>query len=144
VKLPKSKGFAQKHGPNAKPDRSIEAEILKRSKNNELPCAVAFKIAEDMEISADLVGITADLIDFRLTKCQLGLFGYQPEKKIVKPKSPVDPKLEPAIQEARVGDKLPCKDAWHIAFRFNIRKMAVSSACEALQVKIKPCQLGAF
>jgi len=125
-------------------DSLIEAEILKRAKNNELPCAVAFEIAADLEITADSVGISADLINFRLTKCQLGLFGYHPKKKIVKSLSPVDPDLETAIMDARTNDILPCKSAWNIASRFNIRKMTVSGACEALKVKIKPCQLGAF
>ena len=144
MKLPKGKRFATKHRPNTKRDSLIEAEILKRAKNNELPCAVAFEIAAVLEITADGVGISADLINFRLTKCQLGLFGYHPNKKIVKPLSPVDPDLETAIMDARTDDNLPCKSAWNIASRFNIRKMTVSGACEALKVKIKPCQLGAF
>jgi hypothetical protein len=73
--LGKSKKFADKHGPHAKPDSLIQAEILKYGKNNELPCAVAFEIAKKLRIAVDLVGITADLIDFRLVKCQWGLFG---------------------------------------------------------------------
>ena len=36
------------------------------------------------------------------------------------------------------------KKAWEIAKRFEISKMKVSSVCEQLKIKIKPCQLGAF
>ena len=144
VTLRKSKKFAEKHGLHAKPDSLIQAEILKHAKNNELPCAVAFEIAKDLGIAADLVGMTADLINFRLIKCQLGLFGYYPKKKMITPHTQVDPDLKNAISEALINEQLPCKSAWEIASRFNIRKMAVGGACEALKVKIKPCQIGAF
>ncbi len=140
----KSKKFADKHGPHAKPDNLIQAEILKHAKNKELPCAVAFEIAKDLKIPVDLVGVTADLIDFRLVKCQLGLFGYHSEKKMITPDTRIDPELKDAVLEALINERLPCKSAWEIASRFNIRKMAVSGVCEALKVKIKPCQIGAF
>ena len=39
---------------------------------------------------------------------------------------------------------LTCHQAWSIASRFKVPKMTVSAACEALEIKIKPCQLGAF
>ena len=142
--LGKSKQFADKHGPHAKPDSLIQAEILKYGKNNELPCAVAFEIAKKLRIAVDLVGITADLIDFRLVKCQLGLFGYHSKKKLITPNTQIDPDLKDAVLEALINEQLPCKSAWEIASRFNIRKMAVSGLCEALKVKIKPCQIGAF
>ncbi len=140
----KSKNFAEKHGSDAKPNSLIQAEILKRAKKKELPCAVAFEIAKDLGITADLVGMTADLINFRLIKCQLGLFGYYPKKKMITPDTQVDSDLKNAISEALINEQLPCKSAWEIASRFNIRKMAVGGACEAMEVKIKPCQLGAF
>ena len=65
-------------------------------------------------------------------------------KKAVKPKSPQSPDLEEAIRVALVEKKLSCRAAWDIAQRFDVPKMAVSAACEALEIKIKPCQLGAF
>ena len=142
--LGKSKKFAEKHGPHAKPDSLIQTEVLKHAKNNELPCAAAFEIAKDLGVAANLVGMTADLINFSFVKCQLGLFGYYPKKKMITPHTQVDQDLKDAISEALINAQLPCKSAWEIASRFNIRKMAVSCACEALKVKIKPCQIGAF
>ena len=52
--------------------------------------------------------------------------------------------LTNAIQEARVDGNLSCEKAWEIARRFDVSKMKVSSVCEQLKIKIKPCQLGAF
>jgi hypothetical protein len=90
------------------------------------------------------VGKTADLLNMKLVKCQLGLFGYTPEKKIVKPKAASTIKLESAIQDSLAEGALPCAKAWEIARNFDISKMTVSAVCEQLKIKIKPCQLGAF
>ena len=144
MKLQKGESYSKKHGPDAAPDLSIKNEILKRAKGDEVPCATAFDIAKALRISPKEVGRTADLMNFKLTKCQLGLFGYQPQKKIVKPQDSIQENLKNAISQSLSQGKLSCKHAWEIASRFNIRKMAVSSACETMGIKIKDCQLGAF
>jgi hypothetical protein len=140
----KSQKFSEKHGPNATLNNLIKDKILANAKNDELACAVAFKIAGETNTLPAEVGRTVDLLDFRLVKCQLGLFGYKPEKKIVTAKSPEDPNLEDAIHAALTDETLSCRDAWEISRKFQIPKMAVSAACEALKIKVKPCQLGAF
>ena len=122
----------------------IKDEIIKHAKGGELPCAVAFEIAKALKIAAYELGKNADLLNIRLVKCQLGLFGYQPAKKIVKPLSDVDQDLKDAINHSLPDGKLSCKDAWEIAARFEITKVKVSNACEAIKIKIKECQLGAF
>ena len=127
-----------------KPDAEIQSKIIQRAKNGELPCAVAFDLVKQLGISPAEVGQYADRAKLRLVKCQLGLFGYQPEKRLVTPVDSVTPELETAIRNALVNDRLPCKSAWMLAEKFGVRKMAVSGACETLEIKIKPCQLGAF
>ena len=136
--------FPEKHGPDATPDRFIEEEILKKGKNKKIPCAVAFEIARTLQVSPDAVGMTADLMNFRLTKCQLGLFGYQPQKKIVKHPDRVTEDLKNAIADQLVQGRLSCRRAWDIASGLKVGKMKVSGACEAMDVKITGCQLGAF
>ena len=140
----KGKKFSEKHESSAQLNQEIKDQIISRTKNNELPCAVAHKIAADLNVSPAEVGKTADLLEMMLVKCQLGLFGYMPEKKIVKPEASENPDLTSAIQDARVGGNLSCENAWEIARRFDVSKMKVSSVCEQLKIKIKPCQLGAF
>ena len=140
----KSQKFSEKHGPEATVDNLIKEKIQEKAKGGELPCAVAFKIADEINRPPAEIGKTADLMDSRIVKCQLGLFGYKPEKKIVKPKSPDDDVLVDAIRAALKDEKLSCRDAWEIAGRFQVTKMTISAACEALKIKIKPCQLGAF
>jgi hypothetical protein len=83
-------------------------------------------------------------MNVRLNKCQLGLFGYKPQKKIVQPGTAPDTGVLEALRESLVDERLPCERAWEIARRFGLRKMAVSAICESEGIKIKPCQLGAF
>lgn len=140
----KNTKFSDKYGPDAKPDPEIAKRIEKRGKNREISCAVAFDIAGELEVSPAEVGKAADLMEYRLVKCQLGLFGYWPEKAIVNPAQPEDKNIIDGIKNGLVDHRLPCETAWEIADRFRVRKMTVSAACEALGIKIKPCQLGAF
>ncbi len=136
--------FADKHESDAQIDARIKDALVEHTKNNELPCAVAFKIAGILEVSAAEVGKTADLMEMTLVKCQLGLFGYKPAKKIVKPKAPANQDLENIIRESLTDGYLSCQKAWKIASSRSLTKMSVSAVCEHLGIKIKPCQLGAF
>ncbi len=137
------KHFADKH-TGEKPDGKIKDKIIEHSKNREIPCAVVFNIARQLEKPAGMVGKNVDLMNFRLTKCQLGLFGYKPEKKIVKPHDHEWGELKDAVKSQSLDGKLPCKEAWDIAAQFKVRKMEISGLCEFMGIKIKPCQLGAF
>ena len=136
--------FSAKHGANAQADPRAAEKIKETAVNGEITCAVAFKIAEKLNIKPAEIGKAIDLLDYRIIKCQLGLFGYVPDKKKVKPKTPENPQLEDAIRKALVDEKLACGEAWGIAREIGIPRMTVSAACEALGIKIKPCQLGAF
>ncbi len=140
----KDNKFAAKHQGKAQINSVIKNEILKQSKNGKLPCFIAFKIAKELQVSPADVGKTVDLLNFRLAKCQLGLYGYQPKKRKVKPKMPSDQGLKDAITDAVVDGKLPCRKVWDIAALYNVHKMRVSCACEAMNIKIINCQLGAF
>ncbi|MGD2186519.1 MAG: hypothetical protein PVI71_10345 [Desulfobacterales bacterium] len=140
----KSQKFADKHAPRAQLDDRIKDKIDSYAKHNELSCALAFKIADELHVSPAEVGKTADLSETMLVKCQLGLFGFSPSKKIVKPKAPENQNLEDAIRDSLVDGDLSCEKAWEIARRFDVPKMTISAVCEHLKIKIKPCQLGAF
>ena len=122
---------------------TIEAVRI-NSSNNEISCEEAAAIAAGLAKSMSEVGAACDLLELHIIKCQLGLFGYHPQKKIVSAAQSVVPELEQAIREKLVGGTLPCKTAWEIAEKLALPRMKVASACEALQIKVSPCQLGAF
>jgi PIN domain nuclease of toxin-antitoxin system len=82
--------------------------------------------------------------EVRITRCQLGLFGYAPEKRVVRPAESVSESIRSAVTAKLESGRLSCADAWEIAEKLHLRKMDVSSACEKLNVRISRCQLGAF
>ncbi|MFZ5573310.1 MAG: hypothetical protein ACOZF0_23145 [Thermodesulfobacteriota bacterium] len=125
-------------------DPVTQARLLEKMPTDGLPCALAFSLAAELNIKPSQIGSQADRHDIRLTHCQLGLFGYQPRNKIVQPKQPDMPGLEKAILDVQTDGRVTCADIWRIADGFNCPKMRVSAACEALKIKIKSCQLGAF
>ena len=136
--------LSNKNDTDNQTDQAITQELKVRLRKDALACAVAFDIAGKLGCTPAEVGRTADQLHIRLVKCQLGLFGYKPQKKIVDPRMPQEPALGDAIRDGLVDGRLPCEAAWRIAAQFGVPKMTVSSACEALGIKIKPCQLGAF
>lgn len=127
-----------------KHDARIREKMTQRAADNQLPCAVAFDIAGELGVGPEIIGSCADKMGFRLVKCQLGLFGYEPEKKIVKARAEVSGQLRQAVYENLENGRLACRNAFIIARKLDLRKMDVSGACETLDIKIKPCQLGAF
>ena len=134
----------KENGSSVQPDPNIVKEINRNADGGALPCAVAFDIAAKLGIAPANVGKTADLINVSLSNCQLGLFGYQPNKKIVEPRPADEVTVTDAIRSGLVKDRLPCATAWNIATEKGISKLAVANACEAMGLRIKPCQLGAF
>jgi hypothetical protein len=136
--------YAKKHPADREVNPEIAEAVKKKSSDETISCAEAFKIAGDLNAQPDEIGFTMDFLETRIVKCQLGLFGHAPEKSIVKPAKNVPGELEEAIRERLVEGRLSCKAAWEIAEKAGIPKMGVSSACETLGVKINSCQLGSF
>jgi len=122
----------------------LEKEILDRVTDNELSCVAAFEISGKLNIEPKEIGEVADSLKLRLINCQLGLFGYKPNKKIVTAQEVVSEELKAAILKSHTGGKLSCIKSWEIAADLRISKFSVSCSCEALGIKIKECQLGAF
>ncbi|MBN2396785.1 MAG: hypothetical protein JXI32_00255 [Deltaproteobacteria bacterium] len=136
--------YAAKHGEGARLVPEIQQALERVIKEGTVSCAALHKIANDLDVPPVEVGVATDLMEVRVTRCQMGLFGYTPEGRIVKPADTVSPDLETAIRDALVAGKVPCRSSWEIAKRFGIAKMDVARACEALHIKISSCQLGAF
>jgi len=136
--------FKRKHPPDRQAAPAIVAAVRKKKRNNELSCAQAENIAREQQVALAEIGVTLDLLEIRIGKCQLGLFGYKPASKAVAPAPAVAPELETAIRKGLAGGRLPCTVAWTIAAALKLSRKKVAAACEALKIKIKPCQLGAF
>ncbi len=138
------KKFSEKHGAGATLDPAIAEAVQQRATDATLPCALAFKIASELDVAPAAVGRALDLMEYRLVKCQLGLFGYGDRQKLVSPLPDPPEPLRSALSAAETDGRLACRDAWEIAARVDVPKLRVAGACEGLGIKIKPCQLGAF
>jgi len=125
-------------------NETIAAKIKEKISEKRISCAEAHSIATELNVSPADVGTTIDLLEVRIIKCQLGLFGYGKEKNIPVLSDKINPDIESAIKSSLVNDRLPCFTAWEIAKNFKISKPMISAVCEGMKIKISPCQLGAF
>jgi len=136
--------YAAKHPPGTSPDPVIAEAVLARDEDGLVTCSNAHRIARDLGISPAVVGTTIDLLEKRIAQCQLGLFGYSPQRKILQPADSVAPELAEALNRLAVDGRISCKNCWDTAAAFGMPRMAAAAACERLGLKIRPCQLGAF
>ena len=136
--------YSTKHEAGEKPNPEVAKAVTAAADAGKIACAQVFSIASELGVSPSEAGKTVDLLKIRLVKCQLGLFGYTPDKSIVKPAEKVSPELESTIRSRVADERLPCGQAWQIADDLNLTKLDVSCAAETLGIKVKPCQLGAF
>ncbi len=136
--------YGAKH-PGATIDADIAEAIRGREKNGRIACAAAHEIASRKGCTPEHVGMNIDLLEKRINKCQLGLFGYDaPKGKAVEAASAVPDELKRAIREATIGDRITCEAAWDVADRLQRKRIDVACACEAMGIKVSACQLGAF
>ncbi len=127
----------------------VESAVRGAAIEGELTCATAFSIAGRLGVDPLDVGQAADALGLRLTRCQLGLFGYGPKQegkhRRVTALRFIPPNVEEAIRAATDEDgKLTCAAAWRIADDLKMSRQTLSNAAEGLGVRIKDCQLGAF
>jgi hypothetical protein len=54
--------------------KRIETAILEKAKEGKIPCALCFKIAEDLGITKKEMGKTLNEMKIKIGQCQLGCF----------------------------------------------------------------------
>ncbi len=136
--------YAGKHSKDTKINPEIGAAVKEKAVDGKVSCAAAHSISNDLGVNVSEVGINIDLMEFKLSKCQLGLFGYGKEYKLVKAGENISSRLETEINKVVKDTRISCAECWEIAKKGNFSKFDVANGCEFLKVKITPCQLGAF
>lgn len=136
--------YSTKHPDGTAYDPALADALRERAEDGRITCVAAFEVADALGASPEEVGKTADLLEYRIIKCQLGLFGYSPEKRIVRPSEHVPDDLRRRLLAAVADGKISCSAVWDIAAELSLDKMTVSGACEGLGLKVGPCQIGAF
>ncbi len=139
--------YALKHPQGTKPNEQIAKAIREIAPGGELACAMGEKISKELKVDISEVGSTADLLEMKIKKCQLGLFGWGKKLnhgKDIHVADSVSVEMKSALEEATENGVVTCAAAWAIADRLGTERRAVSAACDALGLKIQACQLGAF
>ena len=135
--------YAQKHA-----DKVKNPEIVKKIESlldkDGLTCANAHRAAGDLGVSPLEIGIQADLMELRITRCQMGLFGHGKGSKKIDPAIEVGEELWDRLDKAGKDGRISCALCWEIAGEFKMKRLDVGSSCEKLGLRVKPCQLGAF
>jgi hypothetical protein len=137
-------GFAAKHPQGTVVSDELRQAVTKKSSDQSITCAKAHNIAQDLAVSPQEVGKAIDLLECHIRKCQLGLFGYSPEKKIARPAGDVPADFADIISPYLKNGRLACAKAWELAENRGVSRLKFCAFCEALNIKISPCQLGAF
>jgi len=135
--------YAAKH-KSAELNEKIAAKVREEMSEDTLSCDAAHVIAEELGMVASEVGVTLDLLEVRIGKCQLGLFGYGEKKRIVRPADKVEAELQKEIENLLIEGRLSCMAAWDIAEKFKMKRLDLANACEKLKLKINSCQIGSF
>lgn len=117
--------------------------------DGQITCVSAHKVAEMKRAEPAVVGEIASKTDIRITRCQLGLFGFAPQKgmpgyKVVKKLDSIDESVAQAVKYAAADGKAPCLELWQIAAQHDLSRLDIGNIAETLELKVSPCQLGCF
>ena len=125
---------------------TLKDSIVDKLVDGKLTCAGAFDIALEHKVDPIEVGKEATRSGIRISRCQLGLFGYEDlgSKRIVQEAQEVAPKLKRAIESKLEKGELSCKGAWDISSELTVPKLAVAGAAEKMSLRFRKCQLGCF
>lgn len=129
-------------------DERIHQAMIERLQDGQLPCNQAFAIAHILDVTPLAVGLAAEDAGIRISRCQLGLFGYGPKAegkhKIVHAMENVPERLAARLRAAADGQDITCKAIWEVADGLGFKRIEASSAVEAMGLKVSRCQLGCF
>ncbi|MCP3872989.1 MAG: hypothetical protein GY699_07530 [Desulfobacteraceae bacterium] len=135
--------YAAKHN-GQKINKTIAQKIKSLADDNCLTCASAHQIAKALNTTPLEIGIQIDLLEYRITQCQLGMFGYSHAHKKFDPNIEIDPRVNSQLDNAADNGRISCLECWNTATNLKIKKLDIGSSCEKKDIRIKPCQLGAF
>jgi len=124
----------------------IETTVMGSLRDGRLPCAVAFRLSEERGWTPAQVGAEADRLGIRISRCQLGLFGYDAfgRKGLLQRLDEVPGDVAVSLRGASSNGEIACAALWRIAQEHGLPRVAVASAAETLDLRVSPCQLGCF
>ena len=122
----------------------LEDMVKASLKGGYLPCAVAFKIANEAQVSKVAVGEMTDRLGIRVTDCQTGCFKV--DKTIHDNSAYGDPDdgIVSKLNALRENNELTCAKVFDLAEQFKSTPMAIADVANLRNLKIYSCQLGCW
>ena len=119
------------------------------AEQGQVQCTRACHLARRLGVTLAEVGAAADASGVRISRCQLGLFGYgskaEGKSKIVQAVDAAPPaiaaRLRGAVDER---GRLTCSAVWAVARQSRISRLRAAGAAEGLGLRVEDCQLGCF
>ena len=139
--------YGAKHPRGMTLNEQIAKAIRGKSSGGAIACGTCEKISKELEVEISEVGITADLLEIKIIKCQLGLFGWGEKPNHgqgIQVADSVPLEMKSALEKAAENGVVTCAALWRIADRLGAKRKVVSTACDTLKLKIRACQLGTF
>ncbi len=136
--------YAGKHSKAAAVCETVVQAVRDMACNGSISCATAHSIAHTCAVSPEEAGRAIDAAEVRIAHCQLGIFKHSADMPAAPSELTLTPELEEYLSKRLVNGRLPCKDAWSIADRFNLNRLQIGTVCDRLGIKISDCQLGTF
>ena len=136
--------YGGKHAGETEINPEIAEQIWKKGRDSSLDCATAHEIAAELGVQPAEVGETLDLMEWKITRCQLGLFGYGEPSKLIKPASAVSDAQKEVLEKKAHKGHISCLAVWEAAAALSISRLDSACLCEAMKLKIDGCQLGSF
>ena len=132
-----------KNRENAQIDDKAAEVLKKAATDSKITCAAAHHAAKALGMDLEKICEQIDLLELKLLECQLGLFGY-PGGKGYDPDADIPETVLNRVKETAKDGRLSCRACWDIALELKQKRIDIGSACEKLELKISPCQLGIF
>jgi hypothetical protein len=131
------------------PDIVAALRLAAEAEQGQVPCARACQLARRLGVPLADIGAAADASGVRISRCQLGLFGYgskaEGKSKIVETLDPVPPALAECLRgEVDGRGRLSCSAVWAVARQSRISRLRAAGAVQGLGFRVDDCQLGCF
>ena len=130
-------------------DAAIAAAATAAAIQGELACADAHRLAAELGVSPmDVAAVINKSTALRFNRCQLGTFGFglksEGRSKIVMKAAYVPDDIRAALEARSANGAIACSAVWEIAEGFRYPRLGMANICEAMGLRVKPCQLGCF
>lgn len=129
-------------------DERLRQALQDNLEHGKLPCSQAFAVARTLGEKPLVVGFAASELAIRISRCQLGLFGFGPKSegkhKIVHPMDEVPERLAARLRASASKNGITCTAVWNVADDLGYQRLEASSAVEAMGLRVTRCQLGCF